>query len=207
MLVLGPALGLACSSDKPPPERADPSALWAHSPRTCRADEVREYQCEALLPREASLPAPPPYETCPAQMVGLTGIIDPTPPVSVFDADYTEYMRKRAAPGHQCCYSWCSLVTVADSSGMTGFEGCDDASAFRETFCMDEPEGGTTRPIGAPHEKCPAAIVPPAGAVFAAPRAAAFDASRTLQQRTQGFPQCCYGWCSRAPAGSGMHKR
>ena len=196
------AVVVACSGAEKRVERADDAAFWAHSPPVCRADEVREYSCESLLPRESALPAPAPYEACPAKLEGHVGELNPTPPVAVFDADYTEYMRKRAPPGHQCCFSWCSLVTVVDPRGLTGHEGCDTAMAFRESYCMDEPEAGSTLPMSAPFQKCPAAIAPPPAMVFSAPKAAVFDQQLSSERRAKGFNQCCYGWCSQSPPGA-----
>ena len=69
---------------------------------------------------------------------------------------------------------------------------------------MDQPERGTTLSVGAPFEACPAAIVPPAKAVFSSPDAALFDFGLTSKHRSEGQSECCYAWCGKAPPGSGM---
>jgi hypothetical protein len=42
---------------------------------------------------------------------------------------------------------------------------------------------------------------------FARPEAAPFDPAITGERRGQGFQECCYGWCSIAPPGTGLEKQ
>jgi hypothetical protein len=46
--------------------------------------------------------------------------------------------------------------------------------------------------------------VPPAGVAFTPPKAAALDLRATAEKRSQGLTDCCYGWCSKAPLGTGL---
>jgi hypothetical protein len=173
----------------------------------CGVDDTREYYCEDLLPPTTSMPAPAPYQSCPSVIDEPDSQFAPAPSVGFFDTGYTEYTRKRAPPGHSCCYSWCSHVKVADPSAPSIQTTCATASAFREEFCMEEPEVGTTLSVGSPFDHCPAAIVPPPKAVFSAPESAPFDAQVTSLHRSKGQAHCCYSWCSQAPPGSGLQKR
>jgi hypothetical protein len=169
-------------------------------------DETREYFCDELLPVTSSLPAPAPFERCPGAIESHSGRFG-KPPVAGFDARYTEYLRKRVTPGQACCYSWCSAVTVRPIADVPPNGGCSDPRAFRESFCMAQPEAGSSLPASAPLDHCPVAIVPPRGEVFSVPKAAALDAATSWQHRQQGGNECCYGWCSIAPAGSGLERR
>ena len=54
---------------------------------------------------------------------------EPQPPFGLFDTGYTEYTRKRAPPGHSCCYSWCDKVKLADASSPSIREACRTATA------------------------------------------------------------------------------
>lgn len=186
-------------------KKKDP-ATAAHA-EACGVDETREYYCEDLLPIATSMPAPSPYEACPAMIDAPASEYEPGPAYGLFDTGYTEYTRKRAPPGHSCCYSWCDKVKLADASAPSIQNACRTASAFREEYCMAEPEGGSKDPVGGPYDHCPAAIVPPRKAVFSAPDAAAFDAQATAARRGKGDASCCYAWCSQAPPGSGLLKR
>jgi hypothetical protein len=58
-----------------------------------------------------------------------------------------------------------------------------------------------------PFGHCPQAIAPPAGAAFSVPKAAPFDPQTSAQKRQEGFQQCCYSWCSTAPAGTGLEHK
>lgn len=69
---------------------------------------------------------------------------------------------------------------------------------------MSEPEQGSSLPAASPFDKCAAAVVPPAKAVFAVPEAAILDAQATGTHRSKGQSECCYAWCSQAPPGSGL---
>ena len=99
-------LGSGCSTENAPDAKSPRGSMWSHSPPVCGVDEVREYRCEELLPREHALSAPEPYDACPASVETQDGVHEPTPPVALFDADYTEHIRRRMPPGHSCCYSW-----------------------------------------------------------------------------------------------------
>lgn len=183
------------------------AGLWSNSPPVCAQDEVREYQCEELLSVMPAMPAPAPYESCPMNLEGAQGIHAPAPPVAIFDADYTAHIRKRMPPGHSCCYSWCSRVRVVDPAEVPQAAGCNGGHEMREQYCFDELEGGTTLPAPAPFDRCPAAVAPPEAVAFSAPLAAPFDAQASATRRAQGFKECCYGWCSKAPPEAIKEKR
>jgi hypothetical protein len=176
-------------------------------PVACGKDQVREYRCDALLPLNSALPAPEPYGACP----GVIDVVDPTyVPVSKtapFDAVHTEFMRRRAPPGHQCCYSWCGQLEVAAVTDVPPGSGCNQPLAFAEKFCMPEPEGGvSTDRAAAPFNRCAAAVRPPQGAAFSVPSAALLDPNSTNERRGLGFSDCCYAWCSVAPPGTGLER-
>jgi hypothetical protein len=202
-VVLPIAVAFSACGGAPPP-KAVSTSVHAES---CGRDQTREYFCEDLLPLATSMPAPSPYEACPSSIEDPASEYDPPPPFGVFDTGYTEYTRKRAPPGHSCCYSWCDKVKLADPSSPAIRQACQTATAFREEFCMAEPEQGTSDPAGAPYDRCPAAIVPPAKRVFSTPVAAALDAQSTATHRARGQADCCYAWCSQAPPGSGILQR
>ena len=193
---------VACGTS--PRGAASPSAR-SGSP-ACGVDEVREYYCDDFLPLESSMPAPAPYETCPDSVANPPSEHEPPPRVGVFDKSYTEYTRRRAPPGHSCCYSWCSKVTLADPANPAAQAACHTGTAFREEYCMSELESGTQTPGPPPYDRCPQAIVPPKKAVFSVPEAALLDPALTSAHRTKGQPECCYAWCSQAPPGSGLLK-
>jgi hypothetical protein len=170
----------------------------------CQIDHTREFHCDDLAPRSSGRPAPPPFDNCPVKSEAHTGAFEPVPPVSVLDPTYTEYMRKRTPPGHVCCFSWCSPVPLAAVNPRERWETCQTSAAFREQFCMGEPEGGTSAPAGRAFPMCPAGIVPPAKVVFSVPKAALFDERVTSEHRSKGYRDCCYSWCSQAPPTSGL---
>jgi hypothetical protein len=172
----------------------------------CRVDETREYFCEDFLPITTSNPAPAPYQSCPSVIVSPASVYFPPPDVGLFDTSYTEYTRKRAPPGHSCCYSWCNAIKLSDPRAPSIQEACAQATAFHEEFCMEEPEAGTLISVGSPFDRCPAAISPPQAAVFSSAESAPFDAALTTAHRTKGQAHCCYSWCSQAPPGSGILK-
>lgn len=184
-------------------------AVSPHDARasTCQVNQTREFFCDDLLPLSAALPAPAPYETCPSSIETAVGQYDPPPSVALFDASYTEYTRKRAPPGHSCCYSWCSTFKVADPRAPSAQTSCTTAAAFREEYCMNEPEQGSSAAGPSPYGKCAIAIVPPAKAVFSVPESALFDSNATAAHRSKGQMDCCYAWCSQAPPGSGLQKK
>jgi hypothetical protein len=197
-------LGAAGCSSTPEPRPPPQGGLWEHSPRVCGLDEVREYFCDELVPLGSSLPGDAPYEDCPGSIETHVGDHEPRPSVAAFDLDYTRYMRKRAPPGHSCCYSWCASLRVAETAELDPWAGCNATGAFREVYCVSEPEAGASQPAPAPAERCPAAIVPEPERSFSVPEAAALDMQVTLARRGAGFEECCYGWCSMAPSGAGL---
>jgi hypothetical protein len=188
------------------PRGAEAPGPAAHT-AVCGIDDTREYFCEELLPPTTSMPAPSPFESCPSVIDSPDSMFTPAPSVGLFDTSYTVYMRKRAPPGHSCCYSWCSHVKLGDPSAPSIQTTCASGAAFREEYCMEEPEVGTALSVGVPFDHCPAAIVPPRKAVFSVPESAPFDAQITSTHRGKGQAHCCYAWCSLAPPGSGLQKR
>lgn len=148
-----------------------------------------------------ALGAPEPYGSCPAGIESPPGLHEERERVARFDAAYTEWSRERAKPGHTCCYSWCSSLQVRDPDEVAPHAGCDVAGSLRETFCMPELESGTSRPGPEPFDRCPVAIRPPEVIHFSVPRAAPLDFEKTREKRAHGARECCYGWCSRMPAG------
>jgi hypothetical protein len=183
-------------------------------PVACGKDQVREFRCDALLPLSSSLPAPEPYAACP----GVIDVVNPTyvplAKTAAFDAVHTEFMRRRAPPGHQCCYSWCSRLEVASVSEVPPDGRCNEPLAFPEQYCIPEPEGRISTELAqAPFDRCPAAVRPPEAAVFSVPVAAALHPGLTSERRLAGertgqaFGECCYAWCSIAPPGTGLERR
>ncbi len=196
--VLACALFGGCGTRAVPPPPAPKRTT------VCGLDETREFYCDDFLPLESAMPAPFPYGSCPATVERPPSQYEPEPELGVFDSSYTEYTRKRAPPGHSCCYSWCSKFRVADPEAPSARAACASSTAFREEYCMMEPESGASSSAGAPFERCPAAMVPPAKAVFHVPEAALFDVGSTTAHRGRGEVECCYAWCSEAPPGSGI---
>ena len=124
-----------------PPKRTEPVGDAALAPPACGIDEVREYHCEALLPRTSALPAPVPYETCPSALGVKDAVFPPLSGAGLFDASRTERARRRAPPGTQCCYSWCGKVAVVDPAKVVN--RCREPLAFHESYCIAELENGT----------------------------------------------------------------
>jgi hypothetical protein len=156
------------------------------------------------------MPAPEPYQACPSSIRAPVSNLERPPSVGLFDASYTEYTRLRAPPGHACCFSWCSPLTLADApapAAPAAGGACRTATALHEEYCVGEPEGGTSRSVGPPFDRCPAAIVPPRKAAFAVPESALFDPQASSGRRATGQNDCCYSWCSPAPPGSEMQYR
>jgi len=198
-------LAEACTETQRPAVQSPASRVyWSNSPKQCALDEVREYFCDELVPLSSPLPPADPYDDCPGSLERHTGLHYPLPPVALFDRHYTGYIRKRMPPGNSCCYSWCGPIRIVSLSEVSPNAGCNGPLAFRESYCLEEPESGTSSPMNTPFERCPVAIAPPEGAAFSVPRAAPFDPQVSHQRRQQGFKQCCYGWCSMAPAGTGV---
>ncbi|HEX6766399.1 MAG TPA: hypothetical protein VF103_12995, partial [Polyangiaceae bacterium] len=100
-LALGAAPSACRSSDGESPQAKTPSEYDNAQklvPVACGKDQVREYRCDALLPLSSSLPAPEPYGACPGAMDIVDPIYVPLANTAAFDAVYTEFMRRRAAP-------------------------------------------------------------------------------------------------------------
>jgi hypothetical protein len=193
---------VACSGSKQKgPETAGEDL--SGPPPPCRKDEVREYFCDDLLPFNSDKAAPEPYQTCPSN-VGVKGnVFKPTSTWARFDVPRTEWTRKRVPPGHACCYSWCSTLVVAEVDEIDA-TACQQPNAMPERLCISSAEAGVSDAAAAPNDGCSAAVVPPAGVAFTPPKAAALDLQATAEKRGQGLSECCYGWCSKAPLGTGL---
>jgi hypothetical protein len=195
-------LAVACSSTK---QKGPETAVEDLSgpPPPCRKNEVREYFCDNLLPFNSDKAAPEPYQTCPNN-VGVKGnVFQPTSSWARFDIPRTEWTRKRVPPGHACCYSWCSTLVIADVDDIDA-TACQRPNAMAEQLCISAVEAGVSGAAAAPNEGCSAAVVPPAGVAFTPPKAAGLDLQATAEKRSQGLSECCYGWCSKAPLGTGL---
>jgi hypothetical protein len=81
---------------------------------------------------------------------------------------------------------------------------CQRPNAMPERLCISAAEAGVSDAAAAPNEQCSVAIVPPASVAFTPPKAAALDLRATAEKRSQGLAECCYGWCSKAPLGTGL---
>jgi hypothetical protein len=163
---------------------------------------VREYFCDDLLPLTSAVPAPEPYENCPGLLPNRPTAFKPARSLASFDPPFTEYTRRRVAPGHSCCYGVCTTVALASPASAKP-QACTDRYAMPESFCMREPETGTSMAAAAPFEHCPAAIKPPEVGAFSIPDAALLDATATATRRQQArLADCCYTWCSKAPVGT-----
>ncbi|MDF3069123.1 MAG: hypothetical protein K0R38_4724 [Polyangiaceae bacterium] len=195
-------IAVACSSSKPKP--ADSASGEDNGPPpACNKDEVREYLCDDLLPFNGEKAAAEPYQTCPSS-VGVKGnVFKPTSGVARFDPTRTAWTRKRVPPGHACCYSWCSTLVLADA-GDVDAASCQQPNAMRERLCISSAEAGVSDSAAAPNEGCAAAVSPPPSVSFTPPKAAALDLQATAEKRSQGVSECCYGWCSKAPLGTGL---
>jgi hypothetical protein len=195
-------LAIACGGSQPKP--ADTGGEdQSGPPPGCHKNEVREYFCDDLLPLNSEKPAPEPYQTCPNN-VGVKGnVFPPTSTSARFDAARTEWTRKRVPPGHACCYSWCSTLEVADAD-LIDATSCQQPNAMREHLCISGAEAGVSDAAAAPNEGCAVAVVPPRGVAFTPPKAAGLDLQATAEKRSQGLSECCYGWCSKAPLGTGL---
>jgi hypothetical protein len=195
-------LAFACSGSK---QKEAAAAVDDQSgpPPPCQKNEVREYFCDDLLPFANEKPAPEPYQTCP-NVVGVKGNVFPaTSTWARFDVPRTEWTRKRVPPGHACCYSWCSKLAVADVDEVD-VNACQQPNAMPERLCISTAEAGVSDAAAAPNEQCAVAVAPPPGVAFTPPKAAALDLRATAERRGQGLSECCYGWCSKAPLGTGL---
>lgn len=193
----------SCSSA--PPEPHSEVTDTALNPPACGLDEVREYRCDALLPRTSALPAPEPFETCPSAIEVKDAVFQPPSGAGRFDAHRTERARRRAPPGTQCCYSWCGKVKVVDPAKVV--DRCREPLAFHESYCIAELENGTKGAVASePYGACPAAIRPPDAAAFSVPNGALLDYRLTAVRRKANEPLCCYGWCSIAPPGTALER-
>lgn len=200
LFVVGLGWLAACHGSETAAARA--AARQSDPGAPCAEDEVREYFCDDLLPLSSSRPAPEPYDNCPATTDIRHASFTAVGRIAGFDQSFTDYTRKRVPPGHSCCYGWCAKVKVADPS-VAAPAACRDASGLYESFCMRELEGGTSQPAASPFERCPAALKPPEVVAFSSPNSALLDATRTGQRRRDmQLADCCYGWCSKAPAGT-----
>jgi hypothetical protein len=200
--LLGWWLVVACSGSK---QKEAEAAVDDHTapPPPCQEDEVREYLCDDLLPLSSEKPAAEPYQTCPSD-VGVKGNVFPaTSTWARFDIPRTEWTRGRVPPGHACCYSYCSKLALADVDQVDA-AACQQPNAMPERLCISTAEAGVSDAAAAPNELCAAAVAPPAGVAFAPPKAAALDLQATAERRGQGLSECCYGWCSKAPLGTGL---
>jgi hypothetical protein len=198
-------LGLACGGGKQK-EAASAADEASGPPPACHKNEVREYFCDDLLPINSEKPAPEPYQTCPGS-VGVKGnVFPPTSSFARFDGARTEWTRKRVPPGHACCYSWCSTLVVADLDDVDP-NACRQPNAMPERLCISAAEAGVSDAAAAPNENCAAAVTPPPGVAFTPPKAAALDVQATAEKRGQGLSECCYGWCSKAPLGTGLDRK
>jgi len=172
-------------------------------PPACNLDEVREYWCDDLLPLISDKPAAEPYQTCPSNVPVKGNVFQATSTVARFDVPRTEWTRKRVPPGHACCYSYCSKLVLAEVDEVDP-NGCAQPNAMPERLCISTSEAGVSEAAAAPNEQCAEAVAPPPGVSFRAPKAAALDLRVTAERRGQGLSECCYGWCSRAPLGTGL---
>ncbi|MGC4091442.1 MAG: hypothetical protein QM756_26895 [Polyangiaceae bacterium] len=199
MWLFGLCFFFACSSSEPRPKSANGAESSALE---CSIDQVRESYCEGLVPLTTAVGAPPPYENRPAGIEApSSGAYPARQRVARFDAKNTEATRRRVQPGHACCYSWCAALTVADPKDVLPYAGCTEPGAARENYCFPELEGGTKDPGPEPYARCPLAIRPPPTVSFSVPKAAPLDLTTTQAKRAAGEAACCYGWCSRMPAG------
>lgn len=197
---------LLCGCPSGSTEAAHSAARKQDASLPCDQDQVREYLCDDLLPLLSSRPAPEPYDNCPA----TTEIRHPAFPavgrIAAFDPAFTAYTRRRVPPGHSCCYGWCAKVTLGDPS-QAAEATCRDANGLPESFCMRELEQGTQAPAASPFEHCPVAVKPPEVLAFSAPNSALLDLTQSAKRRQDmGLADCCYAWCSRAPAGTVLKK-
>ncbi len=195
-------LAVACAGNK---QKAAEAAKDDQSgpPPPCLKDEAREYFCDDLLPISNERPAPEPCQTCPGT-VGVKGnVFAATSSWARFDIPRTEWTRKRVPPGHACCYSWCSKLVLADVDQVDA-ASCQQPNAMPERLCISAAEAGVSDAAAAPNEQCAQAVTPPAGVAFTPPKAAGLDLRATAERRGQGLSECCYGWCSKAPLGTGL---
>ncbi|HTQ02649.1 MAG TPA: hypothetical protein VMI54_02290 [Polyangiaceae bacterium] len=193
----------SCGGSAPAPRGETGEA--ALNPPACGVDEVREFRCDALLPRTSALPAPEPFETCPSAIEVKDAVFPPRSGAGRFDAHRTERARRRAPPGTQCCYSWCGKLKVVDPDKVV--DRCREPLAFHESYCIAELEGGSKGALASePYGACPAAIRPPDAAAFSVPNGALLDYRLTAARRKANEPLCCYGWCSIAPPGTALER-
>ena len=186
---------------RPLSEQAQEAAREQDPSLPCGEDEGREYFCDDLLPLTSSRPAPEPYDNCPGTVDIRPGAYKPIGHVAGFDKGFTEYTRKRAQPGHSCCYSWCAKTIVADPSKAAPMQ-CRDTYGMQEHFCLRELES-TSAPAPRPYDRCPVAVKPPEQSSFSAPASALIDVASTAKQRDETkLADCCYSWCSKVPAGT-----
>lgn len=201
LLVLGVSVLIAsCGAGQAKP--VGEPGVEDDGPLRCEVDQTREYVCDDLLPLSSSKPAPEPYQNCPAALDVRHSVFEPVSQVARFDPAYTEQTRKRVAPGHSCCYAWCTRLVLAEPEDADN-SLCSDPNVMHERYCIVEPEAGVSESADG-YERCPAAIRPPAGVAFSVPKSALFDPAGTAQKRQHGQNECCYAWCSKTPPGTGL---
>jgi hypothetical protein len=186
-----------------PARRARDGDTQRAGARVCKANEVREYSCEALLPVESARPAPDPYGTCPSSIEVRDAHFPPRSGTGDFDPARTEFVRHRSPPGQQCCYSWCGKLEVVSPEVVE--DRCREPLAFAESYCTAELESGTEGDLApSPFDRCAAAIRPPAAAAFSVPPGANLDPALSTTRRKRGEDLCCYSWCSVSPPGTSL---
>jgi hypothetical protein len=195
-------LAIACGGSQQKPAEAG-AEDQSGPPPTCHKNEVREYFCDDLLPFNSEKAAPEPYQTCPSNVDVKGNVYPPTSSIARFDGARTEWTRKRVPPGHACCYSWCSTLAVAEVE-LVDATSCQQPNAMPERMCISAAEAGVSDAAAAPNDGCAVAVVPPPGVAFTPPKAAGLDLQATAEKRGQGLSECCYGWCSKAPLGTGL---
>jgi len=199
-VLLAILLGSLAGCPEPASEEARGAQREREASPLCGQDEAREYACDDLLPLSSSRPAPEPYDNCPGAIDIRPGAYKPIGRIAPFDKAFTEYTRKRVQPGHSCCYSWCAKIEIADPSRAAPRQ-CRTADVIYENFCLREPETGTSQPASGAFDRCPVAVKPPEISAFSAPASALLDVAQTTKRRADiKLPECCYSWCSKAPA-------
>jgi hypothetical protein len=194
------ALFLGCGK---PARRARGGDSQRAETHLCKADEVREYSCDSLLPVESARPAPDPYGTCPSSIEVRDAHFPPKSGSGDFDASRTEFVRRRSPPGQQCCYSWCGKLEVVSPEVVE--DRCQQPLAFAESYCTTELESGTKGDVApSPFDRCASAIRPPPSAAFSVPPGANLDTGLSSARRKRGEDLCCYSWCSVAPPGMSL---
>ena len=162
------------------------SAGYMRTQAAARRFQNDEGRKTRMAPQTVSLPAPEPYSACPGVIEVANPTYIPLAKTAAFDAVHTEFMRRRAPPGHQCCYSWCARLEARSVLDVPPYGRCNEPLAFPEKHCIPEPEGRISKErADPPFDRCPAALRPPKAAVFSVPAAAAFHPALTNERRAQ----------------------